>query len=385
MLDINQLGAQLRKRGFNFFSGVPCSFLKDLINYAINKHEYVIATNEGEAVAISAGAYMAGKKSCVVMQNSGLTNALNPLTSLNYCFRIPVLGFMSWRGEPILHDEPEHTLMGEITSQLLELCRIPHVILSTDSDELNRQFDKAEEYINNNEPFFFIVKKNTFSEEKAVKRLSFKTYEKLITEGQSVTPEPTRLQVIQKILATRDKNTLLLASTGKGGRELFEEEDSPNHLYMVGSMGCVSSIGLGISMVNHRKRIIALDGDGALLMRMGSLATNGYYRPKNLLHVLLDNGSHDSTGGQQTVSHNVGFAKIAHEAGYDQSIVTNNLDDILQCIQKWKQDPVLTFLHVRIRAGSKANLGRPTVKPFEVKERLMSLLKETYPPLSKNA
>ncbi len=168
---------------------------------------------------------------------------------------------------------------------------------------------------------------------------------------------------------------MLLASTGKCGRELFEIDDSAHNLYMIGSMGCASSIGLGICLARPEKRVIVLDGDGALLMRTGSLATNGFYRPKNLLHILLDNKSHDSTGGQNTVSGNIHFTAIARASGYEKSILINNVEEIGSLIEQWKQKPVLTFMHVEIRKGSKKNLGRPTILPHEVKKRFMALLK----------
>jgi len=377
MLDIHQFGELLRKKGFTFFTGIPCSLLKDLINYSMNNFRYIAATNEGEAVAIAAGAHLAGMKSCVLMQNSGLTNALNPLTSLNYCFRIPVLGFVSWRGEPGTRDEPEHELMGKIMEPLLSVCKIPYAILSKNIDEAEKQMETADSFYSRNLPYFFIVKRNTFSGEPIKKHLITCKYEReIIDYTDSIMDEtlPTRLEVLEEIKHHKNDSTILLASTGKGGRELFEIEDTKNNLYMVGSMGCVSSIGLGIALNNPDIHVIAIDGDGALLMRMGSLATNGFYRPKNLLHILLDNGCHDSTGGQETVSENVNFTKIAAESGYNRSAASNNLNTIRTIIKDWKKNPILTFLHVEIKKGSKNNLGRPTVLPYEVRERIMKFI-----------
>jgi len=377
MLNIQQFGELLRKRGFTFFSGIPCSLLKDLINYSINNFRYIAAANEGEAVAIAAGAHLAGTKSCVLMQNSGLTNALNPLTSLNYCFRIPVLGFVSWRGKPGIKDEPEHELMGKIMEPLLSVCKIPHAVLSKNIDEAEKQMETADSVYRRNLPYFFIVKRNTFSDEPIKKHLIIGKYEReIIDYTDNIMDEtlPTRLEVIEEINHHKNDSTILLASTGKGGRELFEIEDTKNNLYMVGSMGCVSSIGLGIALNNPDIHVIAIDGDGALLMRMGSLATNGFYRPKNLLHILLDNGCHDSTGGQETVSANVNFAKIAAESGYNRSVASNNLNAIRTMIKDWEKNPFLTLLHVKIKKGSKNNLGRPTVLPYEVRERIMKFI-----------
>ena len=352
--------------------------MKEFINYSINNFQYITSTNEGEAVAISAGAYLGGKKSCVLMQNSGLTNALNPLASLNYCFQIPVLGFVSWRGEPGLQDEPEHWLLGEITGPLLDQCKIPNAVLSSDIAEAEQQLETALENLNDNKPFFFIVKKNTFSQVILQKEIEITRYRKELIEGKTRKVQHTRLQVLEKISQFKDKNTLLLASTGKCGRELFEYDDSPNNLYMIGSMGYVSSIALGICLSRPDKHVIALDGDGALLMRMGSMATNGFYRPKNLLHVLLDNQSHDSTGGQDTVSGNVDFSRIAYETGYEKSMSVNDVEEIGNYIKQWKKNPVLTFMHVRIKKGSKKNLGRPTIKPHRVKERFMSFINNEH-------
>jgi phosphonopyruvate decarboxylase len=165
MINTKRFGMELQKLGFGFYSGVPCSFLKDLINYAINDCEYVAAANEGDAVAIASGAVLAGKKAVVLMQNSGLTNAVSPLVSLNYPFRIPVLGFVSLRGEPGIPDEPQHELMGQITMKLLELMQIKSVCLSTDFTEAKSQLMLAAKYIENNRPFFFVVRKDTFEKE----------------------------------------------------------------------------------------------------------------------------------------------------------------------------------------------------------------------------
>jgi phosphonopyruvate decarboxylase len=374
MLDIKEFGDLLKDKNYSFFSGVPCSLLKDIINYSCNNFQYIIATNEGEAVAISAGAHLGGKKACVLMQNSGFTNALNPLTSLNYCFKIPVLGFVSWRGEPGIKDEPEHALMGEILPSLLDICRISYTTLSSDIGKVKEQLTLADEYYKNNESYFFILKKNTFSNEPLRNQIKIQDYKREIIESTSGMAKHTRLEILEKITRQKDNETILLASTGKCGRELFEIEDTLHNLYMIGSMGCVSSIGLGIALTRPKKRIIAIDGDGALLMRMGSLATNGYYRTKNLLHILLDNNSHDSTGGQQTVSENVQFMKIASEAGYERSIAANDVKTIDAIIEKWKESPALTFIHAKIKKGSKKNLGRPTVSPVHVKERIMKFI-----------
>jgi len=363
VLDTIEFGEELKKRGFEFYSGVPCSFLKDLINYSINESEYVMASNEGDAIAIACGAYMGGKKSVVLMQNSGLANAVSPLTSLNYSFKIPLLGFVSLRGETGLGDEPQHELMGQITEKLLETMDIEWEYLSTDIKEAKEQLKRVDESISKNKTFFFVVKKNSFNKVE-LKNNSL--------DNQNL---PTRLEALESINSLKNKNSILLATTGKSGRELYEIEDNPNNLYMVGSMGCVSSIALGIALSKKDKEIIAIDGDGALLMRMGSLATNGYYSPKNMLHILLDNNTHDSTGGQKTISHTIDFVQIAKSSGYKKSIKAQNLKEFKEAIESWQKEKKLTFLYLKIAKGSKKNLGRPKIKPFEVKERLMEFIK----------
>ncbi|MEQ9412833.1 MAG: phosphonopyruvate decarboxylase, partial [Cyclobacteriaceae bacterium] len=311
MIPTQQFGNELKKLGYDFYSGVPCSFLKYLINYAINECDYVMSANEGDAVAIASGAYLGGKKSVVLMQNSGLTNATSPLTSLNYTFQLPVLGFVSLRGEEGLGDEPQHELMGQITEKMLKLMKVKWAYLSNDFEEAKKQLKKADKYITKKETFFFVVKKGTFDEVK-LKEQQLKTLQNKIKNKTATQAElPTRREALKVLTDLSDKETILLATTGKTGRELFEVADKPNHLYMVGSMGCISSLGLGLALSRPDKKVVVIDGDGSAIMRMGSFTTNAYYQPSNLLHVLLDNNTHDSTGGQATVSHNIDFVDQA--------------------------------------------------------------------------
>lgn len=374
MINTSIFGEELKRSGFIFYSGVPCSYLKDLINYAINECEFVMAANEGEAVAIAAGASISGKKAVVFMQNSGLTNATSPLVSLIDPFQIPILGFVSLRGEPGKKDEPQHELMGRITSEILSTMNVRWEYLSTDVQEVKRQLQRADQCIENNESYFFIVRKGTFEPAALLKQQVKTAVNHLIHKKTKEDELPSRYEVLQMINSLKDHQTIQLATTGKTGRELYDLEDSPNNLYMVGSMGCVSSLGLGLALTRPEKSIIAIDGDGALLMRMGNLATNGTYSPPNLLHILLDNNTHDSTGGQQTVSHNVDFVEVAAACGYGHSIYVHNLEELRNHITCWKQHPNLTFLYVKIAKGSKKELGRPKMKPYEVKERLQVFL-----------
>ncbi|CAH1220108.1 hypothetical protein PAECIP111890_05009 [Paenibacillus sp. JJ-223] len=373
-MDTRIFGEELRNLGFTFFSGVPCSYLKNLINYAINETDYVAAANEGDAVAIASAASLGGQKSVVLMQNSGLTNAVSPLSSLIHPFRIPLLGFVSLRGEPGVPDEPQHELMGRITTQLLELMEVEWQYLSKDLEEARKQLIHANEQIARNRPFFFVVKKGTFDAEPLKKQQNSTHSNQIIRHAHKDNQMPARYEALAVINAVKDRDTVQLATTGKTGRELYEIEDAGNNLYMVGSMGCIGSFGLGLALSQPGKNIVVIDGDGSLLMRMGSLATNGYYNPSNMIHILLDNNAHESTGGQSTVSHNVDFVNIAASCGYTKSIHVHNLEELKACLQQWKESKGLTFLYLKISKQSKAQLARPSIKPHEVRERLQRFI-----------
>jgi len=375
MLDTSAFGGLLAEHGFRFYSGVPCSFLKDLINYAINSGQYVMASNEGDAVAVCAGAYVGGKKSVFLCQNSGLTNAVSPLTSLNFPFRLPVLGVVSLRGEPGIQDEPQHELMGVITTDLLELMRVEWEFLSDDLEKAREQVKRANTAIEDNRSFFFVVKQGTLSKV----ALDASASAQKVSSGTSLpvqSPEkrPARIEALQAITELRDRNTIFVATTGFTGRELYELGDVENNFYMVGSMGCASSFCLGLALARPDKRVVCIDGDGAILMRLGALPAVGYYAPKNLLHVLLDNNAHDSTGGQETVSGIVNFAQVAASSGYAHAISCDGIEELSKELRIFQKDPKLTFLSLRIAGGAKKDLARPKIKPFEVKARLMELL-----------
>lgn len=372
-----EFGKALSELGFDFYSGVPCSYLKDLINYSINECNYVMAANEGDAVAICAGAAVGGKKSVFLCQNSGLTNAVSPLTSLTYTFQIPVLGFVSLRGEVGVPDEPQHELMGQVTTEMLNTMRIKWEYLSLDYDEALQQVDLANQHIEKNQSFFFVVRKNTFEKvalrDKKVDR-SDEALSKTI-HGQKLNRYiPTRTEVLQTIQQEASENSILVATTGFTGRELYAIDDLDNQFYMVGSMGCASSFGLGLALARPDQKVICIDGDGALMMRMGSLTTNAYYGPSNLLHILLDNHAHESTGGQFTVASVVDFAQVAHHSGYRYTAYIEEEQQLKDEISKWFNQGQLSFYYIQTKLGVPDQLGRPKTKPYEVKERLMRRL-----------
>jgi phosphonopyruvate decarboxylase len=397
MLDTGAFGAALERRGFDFYSGVPCSFLKALFNYSINKGRFVMAANEGDAAAICSGAFLAGKKPVLMCQNSGLANAVSPLTSLNHIFKIPLMGFVSLRGEPGLNDEPQHELMGRITSKLLDVMEIRHEVLSCEPREAEEQIERAAAAISENISFFFIVKKGTFGPVELNRAVpSIRAYEGAGYSGGVSSAAPaggsavisqavsaardnsrvSRIDAIAALSAARGRRDIFIAATGKTGRELYEANDAPGNLYMVGSMGCAGQIALGLAMSRPEARVIALDGDGAVLMRAGSLATSGWYSPPNMLHILFDNESHDSTGGQFTVSPGVDFVSAASAFGYKRSARANSAGELVEMFNDWKKTGGLAFIHLKVSPSPAEAPGRPKIRPFEVKERLMKYIEE---------
>ncbi|MGZ5026433.1 MAG: phosphonopyruvate decarboxylase [Methylobacter sp.] len=373
MIDTLQFEGVLKAHGYRLFSGVPCSLLQPLINLAGNSLNYVPAANEGEAVAIAAGAQLGGMKSAVLLQNSGLANALAPLTSLTNICELPVTGFVGFRGEPGVADEIQHEIMGRISRQLLEICGVKVFQLATELQAAAEQLAEGQEYLARGSSVFYLVSKGGFTPLELKAKPARRFAQGRLTR-QPADELPSRYQALQVVSRLKRHDTAVLATTGMCGRELFTIEDAPNNLYMVGSMGCVSSIALGIAIAKPDKKVIALDGDGALLMRMGNLATNAYCKPDNLLHVLLDNESHDSTGGQDTASGNMDWPAIALAAGYPVVIQAGGLAGFEQAIADWMGNPRLTFLHLSVAKGSISPLGRPTITPAQVARRLEAFL-----------
>ncbi|MEH2065812.1 MAG: phosphonopyruvate decarboxylase [Nostoc sp.] len=366
-----------KEKGFGFYTGVPCSYLTPFINYVIDSRDlrYVGATNEGDAVAIASGAELAGMLPVVMFQNSGLGNAVNPLTSLNQIFKIPILIIVTWRGEPNgAPDEPQHQLMGAITPQLLELMQIPYSFFPTETEDIEPTLNCALEHmVQHRSPYALVMKKGSvqscaLNSQLAVKPLLTAPTPSLIHSE----PTYTRHDILKTIQVASQSDDVLVATTGYCGRELYALEDKENQLYTVGSMGCVSSIGLGIALAQPQRRVIVIDGDGAALMRMGALATIGYERPTNLLHILLDNQVHESTGGQSTVSHSVDFCAIVAACGYINVVHATTLEEVKDVIAYPSEE--LTFLYVNIKPGIPEKLPRPKITPDQVAQRLRQFM-----------
>lgn len=365
-----------RRAGFDFFTGVPCSFLTQIINRVIGDKDltYVGAASEGEAVAIAAGAWLAGRDTVVMFQNSGLGNAVNPLTSLNYPFRIPTLVIATWRGAPTIKDEPQHELMGQITGALLELIRVPHRPFPKTAAAVPSALDDARTVMaQTGLPFAFVMEKGDVADEALSAGGPAPRPPGRRIEACTGKTRPTRYRTLEVLLEELPAAAAVIATTGKCGRELFTLADRPQHLYQVGSMGCAAGMGLGVAL-NVRRPVVVLDGDGALLMKMGTTATIGAYAPENLVHVVLDNGVHDSTGGQPTVSPCVDFAEVALACGYARAYACDGDERFRAAVREALTNPGPHLIHMRIRPGSLDKLGRPTVKPHEVAARFKAFL-----------
>jgi phosphonopyruvate decarboxylase len=376
MIQAGDFLAAAREKGFDFYTGVPCSFLTPIINRVISDRgtRYVGAASEGEAVGIASGAWLAGRSTVVMCQNSGLGNTINPLTSLNWPFRIPTLMLVTLRGEPGLGDEPQHELMGEITAQLLDDIRVPNAPFPEERASVAPALNVACESMERTElPYAFIVRKGTVADEGLDETPVAPNPRGALSDRSEGGARPTRYAALEKIVATVPEAAALIATTGKCGRELFTIADRPRHLYQVGSMGCASAMALGVAL-NVSRPVVALDGDGAALMKMGSLATIGAQAPGNLIHVVLDNGVHDSTGGQATVSPGVDFAQIAVACGYRSAAACDGLAGLAGALTAAVAEPGPHMIHLRIRPGSLAKLGRPTTKPPEVARRFRAFL-----------
>ncbi len=365
----------LTENQYKLIAGVPDSIFKDFltsINHTCNL-QHIICNNEGEACSIACGFHLATNQIPIVyMQNSGLGNCINPLTSLldPLVYSIPVLLLISWRAKPgEKADEAQHLRMGKITANLLELLDIPWMCASTDIEKM-----KSTLLIANN---YFIKKKSAFailfpsgtisaSENENIKKKERGEYGNIVREDL--------LRIIHKNQKTND---IFIATTGKISREIFElrEIEQVSHekdFLTVGSMGCASAIALGIALQKPKHRIVLIDGDGACLMRMEHLATIGHYQPNNLLHIIIDNNAYESTGSQPTLSKSVKLEQVAKACGYQNAQVIKEIDEFKTAYCSNLSGP--SVIVVKSNTYSRLNLGRPTITPIENKEAFMKNL-----------
>jgi phosphonopyruvate decarboxylase len=375
MIGAGDFMAAAAGRGYTLYTGVPCSYLTPFINAAIDAPglRYVPAANEGDAVAIAAGAALAGRRAVAMFQNSGLGNAVNPLTSLTWTFRIPVLLVVTWRAEPGgAADEPQHELMGPITPRLLELMEIPWQRFPAEPGAVAPALEAADASMaRTGLPYAFVMQKGSVADVPLSSGPRERLPDAPVPPGRPVA-SATRTTMLRALQAATGAGDVVIATTGYTGRELAALDDRPNQLYMVGSMGCAVSLGLGLAIARPDLRIVVLDGDGAALMRLGALTTVGFERPPNLVHVVLDNGRHESTGGQATVSGCVDFPALAAASGYPDVTATGSPESLQALLADRR--PGLRFIHVPTLPGVPAGLPRPTVRPPAVAERLRAYL-----------
>lgn len=377
MIQADTFIQRARAQGFSLYAGVPCSYLESFINYVIDDNDlrYVGTANEGDAVAVVAGAELAGQRGMVMFQNSGFGNAVNPLTSLTHTFRIPVLVVVTLRGEPDGPvDEPQHELMGRITGELLELVDIPWAWFPTDEDQVDAVLAKAVTRMETSRrPFALIMRKGSVAPHSL--QSAPQAQSPVPVQMPTVSPAATRTEMLRAVQTAAAADDIVIATTGYTGRELYALDDRPNQLYMVGSMGCAVSLGLGLAIACPKRRIIVLDGDGAALMRLGAFAMLGFERPTNLIHVLLDNGIHESTGGQTTLSGAVDFPAVAAACGYPSVAAVASPEAL--STQLASRSDTLKFVYAPILPGVPEGLPRPTITPEEVAARLRAHIAAT--------
>jgi phosphonopyruvate decarboxylase len=370
---------EARRAGFGLASGVPDSDLGALVAAWRSSRDvrYVGATNEGDAVAIASGAALGGSRALVPMQNSGLGNAVNPLTSLSAVFRLPALLVIAWRGEPAARpDEPQHAPMGRITPALLDLLGVPWERLPGADADLAAAFARAAAHMERaRTPYAFVVGAGTVEAAATTPAtVPPSSLPPTAVRDERPWPEarPSRRDVIAAVRRALGPRDVLLATTGYTGREMTALVDAPNQLAMVGSMGCVGSLGLGLACVRPERRVVVLDGDGAALMRLGALATIGHERPPNLVHVLLDNEVHESTGGQATVASTADLGGVAHACGYPRVVRATSAAQVHDLVAA--NAPGLAFIHVKTSASGEPPPPRPTTGPAEAAARLTTWL-----------
>lgn len=359
--------------GSDFYTGVPDSQLKSLCDYLMVRYKtdskhHIIAANEGNCVAIASGYHLAtGKIPVVYMQNSGEGNIINPLASLtsSEVYSIPMILVIGWRGEPGVHDEPQHVYQGKVTLKLLEDMDIEHYVVrpETSEQDMELQMEKYREILNTGKSVAFVICKNALeNDEKADYKNSYTL---------------SRENVIRKIVEHTGKDPVI-STTGKISRELFEirkerGEEAADFL-TVGSMGHASSIALGVALHKPDKKVWCIDGDGAMLMHMGAAAVIGANAPSNLVHIVLNNEAHETVGGMPTVGGKVNLTEVAKACGYGKAVCVDTMDALERVLEEAKGAQKLYFIEVKCALGSRKDLGRPTKTPLENKKSFVDNL-----------
>jgi len=360
----------LASHGIDFFAGVPDSLLKNICAYItdhVDSHNNIIAANEGGAVALAAGYHLAtGKVGCVYMQNSGEGNTINPLASLTdrEVYHIPLLLLIGWRGRPGVHDEPQHVKQGKVTTGLLNTMGINYEVLSKEEETASKQIVKAIDCIHETgDVFALVIEKDTFD-----------TY--TLQKTASNTYPMHREECIQAVVDALEPNAIVVSTTGMISRELFEYRESRNmgherDFLTVGSMGHASQIALGIALQKPDRRVYCFDGDGAAIMHMGGMAIIASQKPDNYVHIVFNNGAHDSVGGQPTAGFQIDLPAIAAACGYKTALRATNHDGLTGILNRIAELHGPVLIEIRVCRGNRKDLGRPTTTPIENKEALM--------------
>lgn len=364
----------LKNNGIDFFAGVPDSLLKNICAYIadhVDSSHNIITANEGAAVGLAAGYHLAtGKAGVVYMQNSGEGNIINPLASLTdrEVYNIPVLLLIGWRGRPGVHDEPQHVKQGKVTTGLLNVMGVNYEVLSKEEDKAAAQIAKAAKALKENQVFALVIEKDTFDE-----------YKLQNVEVNDLTM--TREEAIKAVASALGPKDVIVSTTGMISRELFEAraawgQGHERDFLTVGSMGHASQIALGIALEKKDRKVWCFDGDGATIMHMGSMAIVASKKPSNYIHVVFNNGAHDSVGGQPTVGLKIDLPAVAKAVGYTAAYSVSTKEELNSQLSILRSQsatgPIL--LEVKVKKGNRKDLGRPTTTPIENKEALMNFL-----------
>lgn len=375
MLSVQETFDAFVSNGVTFFAGVPDSLLKDICAYITDSTEperHVIAANEGAAVALAVGHHLAtGELSLVYLQNSGLGNVVNPLLSLADAevYGIPMLLMVGWRGEPGVADEPQHVKQGRVMLPMLDAMEIGYEILSKDLSVAREQIRAASEAaVEGQRPFALVVRKGTF--------------ESYALQSERATDFPLiREDAVRLTLDALPDDAVIVSTTGKTSREVFEYRAARGQghhrdFLTVGAMGHASQIALGLALRRPERDVYCLDGDGAVLMHMGSIVLQGTRAPANYRHIVINNGAHDSVGGQPTAALDVDFTAIARASGYRHAESVESPDEIEAALRRMATEAGPTFLEIRVNKGARDDLGRPTRTPIQNREELMQWLQQ---------
>ena len=361
--------------GSDFYTGVPDSQLKALCNYLMNRYgidpkHHIIAANEGNCTALAAGYHLAtGKIPVVYMQNSGEGNIINPVASLlnDKVYGIPVIFVIGWRGEPGIHDEPQHIYQGEVTIKLLDDMDITSFVIGKDTTEeqLEDKMSEFKELLKKGKNVAFVIRKGALTDSPKV---DYKNDNSMLRE-----------EIIRHIVKISGEDPII-STTGKASRELFElrEANKQSHKYdflTVGSMGHSSSIALGVALNKTNTKIWCIDGDGAVLMHMGAMPVIAANKPNNLIHVVINNGAHETVGGMPTVASNIDLVAIAKACGYPNAVSVDSFEKLDDELQKAQSKNELSLIEVKCSIGARDDLGRPTTTAMENKQNFMDYLK----------